>query len=260
MPSALDGMTGRDDNVPVKKLLALAFGVAVAFPIGQVNADVADRLPHLAKLRADVAAARGPQAYVALRKVWAEWDRGDPAQVEEVLHEVAADGAEPAPTRAYAALLEAYARRRRGDLEGAKARIAALGFVGKWMSLGPFDNDGKVGLAATLDPDKELELPLDVTRDYDGKDHRPARWRLLPAVSPYGWTDLSVFLRPAEQACDYLVTFVRDPKLKEAHATRVVSIWAGATGALRVSWNGSEILRDEHYRELDSDRFAATAT
>jgi tetratricopeptide (TPR) repeat protein len=258
--SALDGMTPPHDNVPVKKLLALAFGVALAFPIGQVNADVGDRLPRLAKLRAEVAAARGPEAYVALRKVWGEWDRGDPSEVEEVLHEVSADAGAAVPVREYASLLEAYARRRRGDLEGAKSRVAALGFVGKWMGLGPFDNDGKVGLTAALDPEKELELPLDVTRDYDGKDHKPVRWRLLPPVSPYGWTDVSVFVRPAEQSCEYLVTFVRDPKLKDAHATRVVSVWAGATGGMRVYWNGSEIIHDEHYRDLDSDRFAATAT
>ena len=55
---------------------------------------------------------------------------GDPAEVEEVLHEVSVDAAEPAPIRAYAALLEAYARRRRGDLDGARTRIAGLGYVG----------------------------------------------------------------------------------------------------------------------------------
>ncbi|HEY6463040.1 MAG TPA: hypothetical protein VIY73_22880, partial [Polyangiaceae bacterium] len=106
----------------MKKLFALAALVSgaclvspVALPAATSNADVGDRLPHLARLRAGVTAARGPEVYVALRKVWAEWDRGDPAEVEEVLHEVAADAAEPAPTRAYASLLEAYARRRRGD-------------------------------------------------------------------------------------------------------------------------------------------------
>ncbi|HEY1696456.1 MAG TPA: DUF3857 domain-containing protein [Polyangiaceae bacterium] len=251
----------------MKKLFALAALVSgaclispVALPAATSNADVGDRLPHLARLRAGVTAARGPEVYVALRKVWAEWDRGDPAEVEEVLHEVAADAAEPAPTKVYAALLEAYARRRRGDLDGAKERIARLGFVGKWMSVGPFENDGKVGLAEAFDPEKEIELPIDVTRDFDGKDHKRVRWRLLPAVSPYGWTDFSVFVRPAEQSCNYAVTFVRDPKLKGDHASRVVSVWAGATGALRVFWNGAEVIHDEKYRDLDSDRFGATAT
>ena len=85
---------------------------------------------------------------------------------------------EPAPARAYAGLLEAYARRRRGDLDGARARIAALGYVGKWMLVGPVRQRRQGGARRTpYDPEKELELPLDLTRDYDGKDHKPVRWR-----------------------------------------------------------------------------------
>jgi cellulose synthase operon protein C len=242
---------------PFRGLAALGLLIAFAVPV-DASADVSDRLSHLAALRADVAAARGPLAYVALRKVWAEWDRGDPAEVEEVLHEVSVDATEPAPIRTYAALLEAYARRRRGDLDGARTRIAGLGFVGRWMLVGPFDNDGKAGLGTPYDPEKELEFPLDLVRDYDGKDHKPVRWRMLPTVSPYGWTDFGVFVRPAEQTCSYVSTFVRDPRLK-GKASRVVSVWAGATGALRVFWNGAEILRDDRYRDIDSDRSAATA-
>jgi cellulose synthase operon protein C len=237
---------------------ALAATLALA-PLGSARADIADRLPRLAKLHADVAAAHGPQVYVALRRVWSEWDRGDPTDVEELLHAVAEDTAEPAPARAYAGLLEAYARRRRGDLEGARARIARLGYVGKWMLVGPFDNEGKAGLATAYDPEKELEVPLDLLRDYDGKDHKPVRWRLLPAVSPYGWTDVGVFVRPAEGTCSYLTTFARDAHLTGA-ATRDVTVWAGATGAMRLFWNGVEILRDDKYRDVDGDRFASGAT
>jgi tetratricopeptide (TPR) repeat protein len=233
--------------------------VALVLSLAEGNAGASDRLPHLAVLHAEVTAARGPLAYEVLRKVWAEWDRGDPAEVEELLHEVSVDAGEPPPIRTYAALLEAYARRRRGDLDGARTRIANLGFVGRWMLVGPFDNDGKVGLGTPYDPEKELELPIDLTRDHDGKDHKPVRWRMLPAVSPYGWTDFGVFVRPAEQTCSYVSTFVRDARLKNER-TRVVSVWAGATGALRVFWNGAEILRDDKYRDLDADRSAAGAT
>ena len=239
--------------------LLLAAVIASLLPAAPARADVADRLPKLAELHAEIESSRGPLAYVGLRKLWAEWDRGDPAQVEEQLHAVATDSAEPAPIRAYAALLEAYARRRRGDLDGARARVDKLGYVGKWMLVGPFDNEGKGGLPTAFDPEREQEVPLDLTRDYDGKDHKPVRWRPLPAVSPYGWTDLGVFVRPAESSCSYLTTFVRDEKVAKG-GTRPVSVWAGATGALRLFWDGVEILRDDKYRDLDPDRFAAGAT
>ena len=134
-----------------------------------------------------------------------------------------------------------------------------LAYVGKWMIVGPFENDGKVGLETQYDPEKEQGAPIQLTRDYDGKDHKPVRWRLLPAVSPYGWVDFGAFLRPVEQSCVYATTFVRDSRLK-GRATRAVSVWAGTTGAFRLLWNGRLILRDDKYRDLDSDRFAATAT
>src|ERR1700722_7241070 len=100
-------------NAPSARLLPLLFATAfLALSPGEARGDAADRLPRLARLHADVNAARGPLVFVALRKVGAEWDRGDPAQVEEVLRSVADDTSEPAPARAYAGLLEAYARRR----------------------------------------------------------------------------------------------------------------------------------------------------
>src|SRR5208337_4953587 len=111
-----------------------------ALSVTDARADVGDRLARLALLHHGVASAKGPLAYVALRKVWSEWDRGDPASVEEVLRDVASDSAEPPPVRAYAGLLEAYARRRRGDLDGSRARVAKLGYVASWLLAGPFEN------------------------------------------------------------------------------------------------------------------------
>jgi tetratricopeptide (TPR) repeat protein len=245
------------------RLLALAplllFATSILLPT-HVQADVSERLPTLSKLRMDIAAAaRGPQAYVALRRLWGEWDRGDPSEVEEVLHDVAADTGEPAPIRAYAALLEAYARRRRGDLDGARTRVARLGYVARWNVVGPFENDGKTGFDNVYEPEKDQGSPLNLTRDYDGKDHKPVRWRTLPDVSPYGWVDFGAFVRPAEQSCVYVTTFVRDSRVSRG-AGRPISIWAGATGAVLIFWNGATVLRDDKYRDLDSDRFAAMVT
>ncbi|MGD0679381.1 MAG: DUF3857 domain-containing protein, partial [Polyangiaceae bacterium] len=240
-------------------LATLFASATAAIPFPAARAGTSDQLVRLSALRARVTSARGPLAYGALRRVWAEWDRGDPTPVEEVLFEVAHDAGEPAPVRAYAGLLEAYSRRRRGDLEGARTRIARLGYVDQWMLLGPFDNDGKTGFSRDDGPEADQTGPLNLTRDYEGKDHRLARWRLLPQVSPYGWVDFASFVRPIESVCVYTTTFVRDAFLT-GQATRPVSIWAGASGALRILWNGAEVLSDEKYRDLDSDRFAVTVS
>jgi hypothetical protein len=111
------------------------------------------------------------------------------------------------------------------------------------MIVGPFDNTGKAGFPARYDPEADQSAPLNLTRDYDGKDRRPVRWRLLPAASPYGWVDLGAFVRPADQACVYATTFARDTRVK-APGTRTVTLYAGAAGAVRLLWNGAEVLVD----------------
>lgn len=240
-------------------VLAGAVALSMVAP-GDASADVGQRLARLGHLRAEVAAAKGPLAYVALRRLWQEWDRGDPAELEEVIHEVASDKAEPAPVRAYAGLLEAYARRRRGDLDGARARVARLGYVSRWMVVGPFDNEGKAGLRFPYEPEKDQTLPIDLTRTMDGKSHKPVKWRVVPQVSAYGWLDFGVFVRPFENVCGYATTFVRDSRVKEKPGPRTISVWAGSAGAMRVFWNGAQVIEDEKYRDLDSDRFAAQVT
>jgi transglutaminase-like putative cysteine protease/lipopolysaccharide biosynthesis regulator YciM len=245
---------------PPKRFAALlvgAFACSFAAPSG---ADVADRLPRIAKLRDAAIHAEGPYAYVALRRIWGEWDRGDPADVEEALAEVEADSSVSAPARTYASLLSAYARRRRGDLDGARQRIARLGYVSRWSLAGPFDNEGKGGLDTPYEPERDQSLPIDTTRSMDGKEHHPVKWRAAPDVSPYGWLDFGSFLRPVENVCAYAVTFVRDDRIKDKQPARTVSVWAASAGAMRVWWNGSPILKDDKYRDLDYDRFAAEVT
>ena len=109
-----------------------------------VQADVS-RLTKLTALGREAASVPDARAFTALRRLWAEWDRGDPTEVEEEIAAVAR--ATRGSRRVYAELLAAYGRRRRGDLDGARAQIVALGFVSKWLVAGSFDNEGKAGLA-----------------------------------------------------------------------------------------------------------------
>ncbi len=245
--------------------LAAAVFASLGLPgSGEVSNAFADgsSLSKIAALRTDAVRTNGPGAYVALRRLWREWDQGDPAGVEEAIREVATDPQVSPPVRTYAGLLEAYARRRRGDLDGARAKTDSLGYLSRWLVVGPFDNEGKGGFDRSFGPEEERMKPIVVGHSYEGKE-RPVYWRVAPNVSPYGWLDLGVFVRPNEKVCTYASTFVRDGRAKsdgKRAPARPISIWAGSAGAMRVWWNGTEVLSDAKYRSLDADRMAASVT
>lgn len=213
--------------------------------------------PEVQKKLAEVRARRGPEVYAALRELWGMWDRADPAQVEEALRTIAESGELSPPARVYADLLSAYARRRRGDLDGSVALIRGLGFVGDWLFVGPFGNDNKTGLAEAHPPEQEQSEPIVPGRAYDGKE-RPVRWRALERGGGYGWFDFGDLLRPREQVCAFATTFLRAKG--QSRAPRPITLWVGATGAFKVYYNGAVVLEDTSYRELDIDRLATTVT
>ena len=229
--------------------------LAAAIPCVAGSALAADpvRFPLPESIQA-ARAARGPDRYTAMRSIWRAWDQSDPSQVEGALHELASDG-DPAQ-RVYASLLEAYARRRRGDLEGARTRIKTLGFVNQWLVVGPFDNEGRAGLARVFEPESSLTVRFDPHRAFQGKE-RPVRWRAVPDSYPFAWVDLGDLLRPKDKVCGYATTFVRDRKAK---GPRQASVWIGVSGAFKAFFNGEEVLSDSSYRDLDSDRMATPVT
>ncbi|MEM9695142.1 MAG: tetratricopeptide repeat protein, partial [Myxococcota bacterium] len=202
--------------------------------------------------RAARKAGRGPEVYAELRALWMLWEREDPNRLEAALGGLAVDPQLAAPARAYAGLLEAYARRRRGDLAGAQRRVRALGYVPDWLVVGPFDNDNRGGLAVEQVVERELTQPVDFERSYRGKE-RAVKWRRLESsVFPYGFVDFGSLLRPQRDICGFATTFVEAPK-----ARTTLSIWVGATGAYRLYVDGAEVMADEDYRQLDADRRAS---
>jgi transglutaminase-like putative cysteine protease/tetratricopeptide (TPR) repeat protein len=231
---------------------ALALALTGIAPV-PAAADAA-RLAKLTALGAEATRAPDAQSYAALRKVWGEWDRGDPRDVEEELDAVART--RHGSPRVYAELLAAYGRRRMGDLDGARQRIAALGFVSKWLVVGPFDNEGKAGLLRVFPPDGE-DAPAMGTL-YDGKE-RKVGWRAPPLTAPFGWVDTGSLVRPTENVCVYATTFVADRRLKKGQS-REASVWVGASGAVRVYWNGALAIDDRKYRDFDAERMGRSVT
>ena len=214
--------------------------------------------PDLVEAEAELDRAQGPEVYAALRSLWATANRADPGQVEDALTRASESRKLSAPARAYAALLVAYSRSRRGDFVGAKARIQRLGFVNEWWVVGPFDNEGKGGFDQPFEPETQAALtgPIVPGRAFSGKE-RPVRWREVPSAAfPYGWLDAGSLLRPEEKVCFFATTFLRSKP--ESKRSRRITLWVGASGAFKLFWNGQEVLKDDAYRGFDSDRFAAS--
>jgi len=223
---------------------------AVAAPVPRSPESRSPEILPLNRAVQELKQASGVEKYAALRAVWRQWDQTDPTAVEEAIADVERDKAASAPLRAYASIVGAYARRRRGDLEGARAKIRAAGVIDKWIVLGPFDNEGKEGLEHAFPPEQEFGEAIDLMRPYQGKE-RPTRWRVAPDVYGYGWLDLGDLIRPREKVCAYATTFVH----AKGGGARSASVWAGASGAFKLFWNGVEVLSDGAYRGLDADRF-----
>lgn len=226
--------------------------------VAETNATEGPIHPDVLEHATAIASAKGPEAFTELRNLWRTWDRADPTHVEEAIVGVIENKAQPAPVRAYAGLLEAYARRRRGDLEGALARVERLGFVSRYMTVGPFTNDGKTGINEEFPPELELTEPIPAGRAYEGKE-RAVRWRVPPVGSSYGWFDFGDILRPSEDVCGFATTFVRS-KPGSKSPTRPITLWLGSAGAFKLFYEGKKVLEDLAYRDLDMDRFATTVT
>jgi tetratricopeptide (TPR) repeat protein len=213
--------------------------------------------PDLGAAMAQLDRARGPEVYAALRRVWGTWDRADPTEVEQALVSAQHSGRLSPAERAYAGLLVAYARNRRGDIAAARADVRALGFVEHWLVVGPFDNDGRSGFDTRYGPELDFDKPIVPGRAYSGKQ-RPVRWRRAPDAFPFGWLDTGALVRPEQKVCVFATTFVR--AAKGSRAPRPISLWVGASGAFKLFWNGEKVLEDSAYRGHDADRMAASVT
>ncbi|HEY1959784.1 MAG TPA: DUF3857 domain-containing protein [Polyangiaceae bacterium] len=239
--------------MPRWSLGAAALAAGLALVPGTTRAEVS-RLSRLTALGEEASRASDADSYAAMRRVWGEWDRGDPNDVEEELEAVAR--ARHGSSRVYAELLAAYGKRRLGDLEGARARVASLGYVGKWLVTGPFDNEGKAGLLRLFEP--EAEDAPDRAKLYDGKE-RKVGWRPASVSAPFGWIDTGSMVRPTENVCVYATTFVSDRRLKKGES-REASVWVGSSGSVRVYWNGALALDDRKYRDFDAERMGRSVT
>lgn len=231
---------------------AAAFASASLASVGSAEAQGAIDL-ELRRYVGELERARGPQAHAALRSIQSLWDASDPDRIEPALEEASRTAADPA-TRVYAEILVADARSRRGDFEGAAARMRSLGFIDKWLFVGPFDDQNRTGLKTAYQPELELADPIVFGRAFDGKE-RAVRWRAVMPERAGVMLDLGDWIRPRQEVCAYATTIVRQRSGK-AKVSRA-SVWVGVEGAFKMWWNGEPLMEDAAYRGFDFDRSAA---
>lgn len=192
---------------------------------------------------------REPAAIVPLIELGSDWEHA-PARTLALLHAIGANRRVMPSLRAYARAYELALSRRGGDLAAATALAGELGYVRRWRVLGPFDNAGKRGFATPLAPERALDAETDLGAEHEGLE-RAVRWSALPDLGAHEVVPLDAFLTPSSEVCALAETFV------ELDRARPVALLGGATGALRVYWNGVESLVDPVYRGVDTDRVAA---
>ncbi|HEY2734083.1 MAG TPA: hypothetical protein VGI70_08860, partial [Polyangiales bacterium] len=194
-----------------------------------------------------IKAGKDPRGEVPLLELWDNWDKSTP---QKLLAELTRLSKQASFTPARKVLIEtmvAQAKLRLGDPNAVSKRFEELGFVTHFRVIGPFDNEGKRGFDIETPVEaKRMEAP-DLQASYPGRE-RPVSWRELPDVVRSGFVPFGAVMRPFENVCGLAETFVQSDR------ARPLSLWVGAGGAVKVYWNGTQVLRDAAYRGPSPDR------
>jgi len=206
----------------------------------------------VARLSRDVVrSGRSPRAILPLLELEAARENASPGTVQRALGQLLSNRRVAPPTRAYAGALEALGRIDAGDALGAAERFAEMGYVNQWRVVGPFDNEGRAGFDTELPPEVERNQPAQTEGTYRGRE-RDVSWRRYPhEITRYGYVDFDSVMSPTINVCGFAETFVRRERAEP------LTLWVGAGGAVKVWFNGEEVLRDEVLRRPDWDRSVA---
>jgi transglutaminase-like putative cysteine protease len=225
-------------------VLAVVPASAVEGPAGR---DVDEAL-------AEVLSLRDARAVVPLLSIFRSWDLADPDRIETAFEVVAGAARVSVPVRSYARWLGVVARLRRADAGAARRGVEALGFARDYLVIGPFDNEGKAGLAREDPPEAARRGPIDLAQGVPGRE-REVLWRPVPSDAvAMGTLNLDSLLRPNVNVCALAQTFVTSEREQR------VTLLAGGGGGLKVYLNGSVVLEDAVYRSVDPDRRAVAVT
>ncbi|MGC1275372.1 MAG: hypothetical protein WBC44_16825 [Planctomycetaceae bacterium] len=125
-----------------------------------------------------------------------------------------------------------------------------FGFINDWKLIGPFDNRGMKGFAASYPPEKSTDF--DAT--YAGKQGDVA-WKPISTDDPYGQLDLTKHLDDDKGTAVYLAAEFKSPH------ERPVEIRLGTPNAWKLWVNGDFLFgREEYHRGAELDQYRVPAT
>jgi len=231
-------------------VVVAACGVARASDENPFDREVASRLERFRKEGAR------PQAVVPLLGVLDLWELTSAAgrtAIAALLDEAAASPTAHPLVRARAGFTRALLLDRLGKRDEAAAVRRGLGLVTSVLYVGPFDNEGRAGHAATFDPERELRAAIALDKKYDGKE-RPVSWRPLPEVAVAGMLPFEAAVRPETNATVYAAFAVK------VAAAQPAALRVGSSGAVKAWVNGREVLARDAYRPARFDQDAGGVT
>jgi tetratricopeptide (TPR) repeat protein len=138
-------------------------------------------------------------------------------------------------------LMDAYLRT--GELDKLKQTSAELGFITRWMIIGPFQNERGGSFDEPYGPETELQLDA----AYSGKK-RKVSWRMLPVQPLYGTVDFDAMMRPNDEVLAYALAFIEVSEATEA------ALRLGSDEGLKVWVNDIEVLKRDIHRYMGFDQ------
>ena len=231
-------------------LIAFVIPVALLVQSGTVHAQNPVDVENHKLAERVIASGAGARGIIPLLELWDNWDSSTPQKLQAELARLAVHPAVPPARKVLVETMLAQARLRRGDVGAVAGRFEELGYVSDFRVIGPFDNEGKRGFdQVTPVEEKRMEAP-DLQMSYQGRE-RQVSWRDIPEVVRSGFVPFGAVMRPFENVCALAETFVN------SKTARPLSLWVGAGGAVKVYWNGEQVINDPSYRGPSPDRSVA---
>lgn len=142
--------------------------------------------------------------------------------------------------------VELIARQLREKLEQEVDLPRHFGFLMHWKVIGPFDNTGREGFAATFPPESEINL----SSTYPGKEGEEISWQPHVSTDPSGKVDLNQPFGPLKEVTAYAFTEY------EASQAGPAELRLGCKNAWKIWFNGKLLFgRDEYHRGQRIDQY-----